>query len=242
VIQLFVGTDEREAIGLHVFNHSVWSRASQPVSITPIQGVTDGTNAFTLARFLIPYHMGYNGFAIWMDGSDMLCLADIAELWALRNPFYALQVVKHDYKTRWPTKYLGQKNLDYPRKNWSSLMMINCAHFAWRNRITPENISEMSGSTLHRFDFLKDEYIGALPKQWNYLCAEPNQEGPAKIAHFTIGLPIWYSDTEYANEWRKEQKKSMGYQHWVPPNGQNQPSTDASPPDRNTDPQSQESA
>lgn len=216
MINLFVGTDPRESIGLATFTHSVWSRASEPVSITPIQARTDGTNAFTLARFLIPHYMGYQGFAIWADGSDMLCLADITELWALRNPYCAVQVVKHDYQTNWPVKYLGQKNLDYPRKNWSSLMLINCAHFAWRDRIRPDNLHEMSGSVLHRFDFLKDEFIGALPKEWNYLCNEPNQTGPAKIAHYTIGLPVWYSDSEYAKEWCAEQKKSVSYQYWTP--------------------------
>jgi len=216
MIQLFVGIDPRESIGLHIFNHSVWSRSSVPVSITPIHGFTDGTNAFTLARFLIPHYMGYSGFAIFADGSDMLCMADIAELWGMRNPYCAVQVVKHEYKTRWPKKYLGQPNLDYERKNWSSLMLINCAHFAWRNRITPENIGEMSGSTLHRFEFLKDEYIGALPKQWNYLCMEPNQEGPAKISHYTVGLPVWYSDSEYAKEWNAEKNKAISYQYWSP--------------------------
>lgn len=229
MIPLFVGQDAREAIGLSVFCHSVWSRTSQPVSITPISATTDGTNAFTLARFLIPHYMGYQGFAIWADGSDMLCLADIAHLWDLRNPYYAVQVVKHDYETNWPVKYLGQKNLNYPRKNWSSLMLINCNHFHWRNKVTPENIHELSSSVLPRFEFIKDEFIGALPARWNYLCNEPNQQGPAKIAHYTVGLPVWYSNGEYADEWRMEQKRANYYQYWTP-SRTSPPSTDAAPP------------
>ncbi len=215
MIPLFVGIDAREAIGLNVFTHSVWSRASQPVSITPVSGPTDGTNAFTLARFLVPQMMGYKGFAIFADGSDMLCLTDIAELWALCDPFKAVQVVKHDYQTNFPVKYLGQPNLSYARKNWSSLMLINCNHFAWR-RMDAEAVKSLGGQVLHRFEFIKDEFIGDLPPEWNYLCDEPNQTGPAKIAHLTVGLPVWYPDCEYADEWRKERDAMLQYQEWKP--------------------------
>ena len=216
-IQLFVGSDEREQVGLHVFCSSVWRHASVPVSITPIshKALSDGTNAFTLSRFLVPYMMRYQGAAIWADGSDMLCMADIAELWALRDVFKAVQVVKHDYQTRHPGKYLGQKNYDYPKKNQSSLMLINCAHFGWRN-IKPQSIIDMPGSELHRFNFLKDDVIGELPPEWNYICNEPNQHGPAKIAHYSIGLPVWYRDTEYSVDWFSERDKMLSYQEWKP--------------------------
>jgi len=212
-----VGTDEREQVGLHVFCSSVWRHASVPVAITPIshKGLSDGTNAFTLSRFLVPFMRGYKGVAIWADGSDMLCRADIAELAALFDPFKAVQVVKHDYQTRHPVKYLGQKNYDYPRKNWSSLMIINCAHFGWRN-IRPDSIADMPGTELHRFNFLKDEQIGELPKEWNYLVEEPNQATDAKIAHFTVGLPVWYPQHRYADEWFAEKDKMNYSQPWRP--------------------------
>lgn len=217
MIPIFVGRDERESIGLSVFTHSVWSRTSEPVSITPLSARTDGSNAFTLARFLIPYHMRYQGFAIWADGSDMLCLADIAELWALRDIYKAVQVVKHDYKTRHPVKYLGQKNYDYPRKNWSSLMIINCAHFAWRDRIRPDNLHEMSGEVLHRFAFIKDEDVGELPIEWNFITGEDEQSlGMPKIVHYSLGLPVWkpYNTWPYAKEWNKELMASNYFQPW----------------------------
>jgi hypothetical protein len=45
-----------------------------------------------------------------------------------------VQVVKHDYKTKFPRKYLGTEmesaNENYPRKNWSSLILWNC----WAHR------------------------------------------------------------------------------------------------------------
>lgn len=215
MIPIFVGRDERESVGLSVFCSSVWTRATQPVSITPLSARTDGTNTFTLARFLIPYYMRYYGHAIWADGSDMLCLADIAELWALRDPFKAVQVVKHDYKTQHSVKYLGQKNYDYERKNWSSLMIINAAHFAWRDKIRPDNLHEMSGEVLHRFAFIRDEHIGALPIEWNWLDEYGHRE-PVKIIHATNGIPVWkpYCDWWYADQWRKELKAANHFQPW----------------------------
>jgi len=121
MINLYVGFDEREEIGFHTFCSSVIHHATEPVSIMPLHlqclsklydgGHRDGTNAFIYSRFLIPYIQGFNGTAIFMDGSDMLCKADIAELWAMRNPFVAVQVVPHDYKTKHPQKKRSRTTL-----------------------------------------------------------------------------------------------------------------------------------
>lgn len=216
MIHLFCGADPREAIGLSVFCHSVWKLASEPVSITPLGELvkTDGTNAFTKSRFLVPQIMGYKGMAIFADGSDMLCRADVAELAALADKRFAVQVVKHDYKTKFPFKYLGQPNLDYPRKNWSSLMIINCDHWAWR-KLNEASIPTMTGQYLHRFEFLRDDDIGALPPGWNHLVAEQEQNENAAIAHFSIGLPVWYPDHEFSVEWFQEAAAMSNYQPWV---------------------------
>lgn len=216
MINLFCGSDPREKIGLSVFCHSVWSRASEPVSITPLGELvkTDGTNAFTKSRFLVPMLMGYRGMAIFADGSDMLCRADIAELAALFDRRFAVQVVKHDYRTKWPVKYLGQKNEDYPRKNWSSLMLMNCSHWAWK-KIHTGTINALSGQYLHRFEFLSDDEIGVLPKEWNHLVAEEPYNKNAAIAHFSIGIPVWYPLHDYAAEWFHEGNQSASFQPWV---------------------------
>src|SRR5690349_12467361 len=161
MIRIFTGFDPRESIGHAVFCHSVWSRTQYPVSIARCPNTigTDGTNAFTKSRFLVPYFCDYEGWALFMDGADMLCLADISKLWQMRDKSYAVQVVKHNYKTLHPIKYLGEKNLDYPRKNWSSVMLINCQHDSWKS-INPVSIKNMTGAQLHRFTFLRDELVG----------------------------------------------------------------------------------
>ena len=215
-VQLFAGFDEREEVGYHAFCSSVIQRSTVPVSITPLSLVTvqrlygaghrDGSNGFVYLRFLIPYLMGYEGWAIFCDGSDMLMRADIAELADLYDPYKAVQVVKHDYRTKHPRKYLGTPmeaaNADYQRKQWSSVMLINCGHYAWRD-MTPANVAAMTGRSLHRFEFIDDDRIGGLPKEWNHLVGEQEPNPDAKLAHFTLGIPAFahYKDSEHAGEW-----------------------------------------
>ena len=132
-INLVVGFDQREAVAYHTFCQSVLETASLPVRFLPLaentlvdykETHTDGSNRFIYSRFLTPYLMGFQGWAIFADG-DMVCQTDIKALWDLRDPSKALQVVQHDYQTKAHTKYLGNKNENYPRKNWSSLILWN---------------------------------------------------------------------------------------------------------------------
>ena len=203
MINIFAGFDQREEAGYHAFTSSVLEHASAPFTVTPLHlqlfrsfyapGVRDGSNAFVYTRFLIPFLQGYTGSAIFCDGSDMLMKADIAELWALRDPYKPVQVVKHDYRTKWPRKYLGTKmeapNEDYPRKHWSSVMILNCMHMSWR-KLTPESVQKMTGQELHRFSWLQEDEIGELPKEWNWLVQEDGPNPDAKLLHFSSGVPL----------------------------------------------------
>ena len=208
MIRIFAGYDPREAIGYHVFCQSLIERSTDGVAITPLFGKQrDGTNAFTYQRFLIPYFMGFQGRAIFLDGADMLMLGDIAELDKLYDPTKAVQVVKHDYQTKHPRKYIGtpmeSANRDYPRKNWSSLILWNCSHP--RNKVlTPEFIEENSGADLHRFGWLPDSLIGEIPREWNVLVGEQDHLR-IKIAHYTLGIPEFefYEDCDYSEEWKR---------------------------------------
>lgn len=211
LIRLFVGYDTREAVAFDVFQASVIKHASRPVSFTPLslkcldgiytEAHHDGSNQFIYSRFLVPYLCGFKGWAIFADG-DMLVREDIAKLWALRDPDKAVQVVKHDYCTKAPVKYLGAKNEDYPRKNWSSLILWNCGHPA-NQRLTPEWIETSSGRQLHRFEWLKDCQIGSLPQKWNWLVGEYDYNQDAKLVHYTLGTPCFrgYSKCDYSVQW-----------------------------------------
>lgn len=218
MIHLFAGFDEREEVGYHAFTSSIIKNSTVPVAITPLsekglsrcyaEGQRDGSNAFTYSRFLIPFLMDYSGWAIFADGCDMIVKEDLYELAKLRDPFKAVQVVKHDYKTKHARKYIGEPmesvNADYPRKNWSSLMLINCAHYAWRS-LNPETVAKLPGSYLHRLEFIDDRFIGGLPVEWNWLADEYGENAEAKLLHWTAGIPAFkhYQNAPMAEEWFK---------------------------------------
>lgn len=214
MITVFVGYDPREAVGYSVFCHSVLTRTRAKVCFVPVRGGErrDGSNDFIYARFLTAWVMGFKGRAIWADG-DMLCRGDIEELPDLLPPNRDVAVVKHDYKTKHPRKYLGAPNADYPRKNWSSLMVLDCATYPWR-KFTPDFVRQASGAELHRFSFFDDDRIAELPAKWNHLVGEFEPNPAAKIAHFTIGLPCWapYDSWEFADEWRAEREAMLDFQ------------------------------
>src|SRR5678809_320574 len=216
MIPLFVGYDHKEAVAYSVFCHSVLARTKAEVAFIPLTGekVQGSSNRFNAVRFEIAERLGFKGWGIWADG-DMLCRADIQELWDLRERDCDVMVVKHEYSTKHPIKFLGQENHDYPRKNWSSLMLVNAGNYPWR-KITKDYIAQAKPSHLHRFEFLKDERIGDLPKEWNWLVGEYEHNQQAKLAHFTIGVPCWskYRDCDYADEWRTELKAMLQFEPW----------------------------
>ena len=212
-IPVFVGYDPREAIAYHTCVNSIIRHASRPVAIIPIalnlfqdykETHTDGSNHFIYTRFLVPHLMGFKGWAIFIDG-DMIIRGDMVELWNLREVDKDVMVVKHDYQTCMPVKYLGAKNENYPRKNWSSVILWNCNSFPNR-QLTPEFVQTSSGSFLHRFSWLDDDRIGDLPPEWNWLPDEYGPNAQAKLLHYTLGTPCFqeFADTPQGNERHRE--------------------------------------
>ena len=212
-IPIFIGYDPREAVAYHTCANSIIRQASQPVAIIPLalnlfndytETHTDGSNQFIYSRFLVPHLMGYSGHAIFIDG-DMIVRGDIVELWNLREFDKDVQVVKHDYQTKMTEKYLGAKNENYPRKNWSSVILWNCNSHPNR-KLTPEFIQKSTGAQLHRFTWIEDARIGELPREWNWL---PDEYGPnldAKLLHYTLGTPCFheFATTPQSDEWHRE--------------------------------------
>lgn len=211
-IQLFAGFDEREAAGFHVFASSVIRRATKPVALTPLSslGLPMGSNSFTLSRFIVPAIMGFQGHAIFVDGCDMLALADIAQLDDLFDDRYAVQCVQHpDYESEHARKYVGTDmecvQSSYSRKNWASVMLLNCAHSAWKG-VTPDVICELPSLHFLQFQNLLDEEIGRLPPEWNVLVDEGQDASRAKLLHWTAGLPSFrhYRNARNSIDWFQE--------------------------------------
>jgi lipopolysaccharide biosynthesis glycosyltransferase len=227
MLRIFIGYDEREAVAFHVLCHSIQRRASIPISITPLNRATlkavfdrprgeyESTD-FSISRFIVPYLCDYEGWSVFMD-CDMLCLGDVAELarYATLMDKYAIAVrcVTHQYEPATDTKFLGQVQTTYGRKNWSSMMLFN--NNLCRN-LTPEYVNQAPGLDLHQFQWVDERKISALPKAWNCLVGEENQvpTEEAKLLHFTNGGPWFeeYKNTECAAIWDLELVHMTGVQ------------------------------
>ena len=215
VARIFIGYDDNETVAFHVLSHSILRNSSIPVTITPIVKRHMGgfyerersnieSTDFSFTRFLTPFLCGYEGWAAFMD-CDMLMVGDVAELWSLRDDRYSVMCVKHDYRPVEDTKFLGQVQTKYEKKNWSSVMLFNNAKCT---TLTPQVVESESGLYLHQFKWLSsDSEIGELPNAWNYLVGEPvPRPTEPKLVHYTLGGPYFekYAGCEYAEHWRAE--------------------------------------
>jgi lipopolysaccharide biosynthesis glycosyltransferase len=193
-------------------------KSSLPIAFIPLAINTlkdyeekhvDKSNDFIYSRFLTPYLNNFQGWAIFADG-DMICQADIKDLWDLRDESKALLVVKHNYQTKSHHKYLGNVNENYPRKNWSSLILWNCGH-PKHQILTPDFIANQTGKFLHRFSWLDDTDIGELSPEWNWLAIEYPENKNAKLIHYTLGTPCFkdYRNSEMSEIWHVTQKRIL---------------------------------
>lgn len=218
-LRIMIGYDSKEPAAYHVLAHSIIRRASHPVSITPLhlpslrhiytreRGPTESTE-FSITRFLVPHLSGFGGgYSIFMD-CDMLCRVDIGDimLYVMADPGKAVYVCQHDYTPKNTFKFQGKLQMGYPRKNWSSLMVFDnarCAH------LTTEYVNQASGLDLHQFNWLKDDQIGSLPLEWNWLVGEYPANLYARILHYTIGGPWWpdCAHCDHADLWLNEREE-----------------------------------
>lgn len=228
-LRVFVGYDTREDIAYQVCEHSLKSR-NENVEVRPlkIKELTDqgwysrpvdklGSTEFTFTRFLIPELCNFNGWALFCD-CDIIFLEDVKKLFDQADDKYAVMCVHHDYTPKESHKMDGQTQTLYPRKNWSSMVLWNCGHPS-NKQIDMELVNnvETTGKYLHRFSWLKDEEIGKLNHEWNWLVGwyqEP-ADGSPKAIHYTEGGPWFanYRHCDYHEEWKNELKNMMETQY-----------------------------
>jgi hypothetical protein len=197
-MRIFIGYDDRQPVAYNVLQYSIMSRATKPVSITPLvigqlPIKRTGLTPFTYSRFLVPWLCGFQGTALFLD-IDMLVLSDIAQLFDLADGS-AVQVVKHEARFEWP-----------------SVMLFNCAHPDHRC-LTPEYVETTDNKTLFGLGWTSN--IGDLPADWNHLVMYDPPK-PAKLLHYTAGLPCFPETKElgYAAEWMNELKAAMNARPW----------------------------
>lgn len=251
VTPVYIGWDAREPLAWEVCDFSIRRRATAPIKtvklaepalrkaglfgrryLTEEDGqrvdVADGrpySTSFAFTRFIVP-RLTRTGWAVFCDG-DFLFLKDIAELLELADDRYAVMVVKHQHKPSETTKMDGVKQGPYPRKNWSSLVLWNCDHDANREMVNDRDFEREGGRWLHAFEWLRDDEIGALPEEWNWLAgASPTIEGTQSLdiigkngaglgaIHYTSGGP-WFADhtdCPFSQAWVKEAADLASYE------------------------------
>ena len=130
----------------------------------------------------------------------MIVREDLQNLFIYLTNF-AVQVVKHDYKTKFPIKYLDQK-MKITQKKLEFCHFVNCEH-PKNKSLTPSFIENTQGSFLHRFSWLNNDEIGEIPKKWNHLVKEYPHNNNSSLLHYTVGAPCFhdYRDGVEAKIW-----------------------------------------
>ncbi|HWC03753.1 MAG TPA: glycosyltransferase [Methylomirabilota bacterium] len=212
VDRIFVGYERKQDLAYQVLVYSLRKHASRPLDIRPLELAALGlrrpfdplaSTEFTYTRFLVPALCGFAGRALYMD-CDMLCLADVTEVLDLDLRDHWLRVVHHDHRPTSTVKMDGRVQTAYPRKNWSSVMLLDCSKLTmW----SVENVETRSPQWLHRFEPIPDERIGELPPQWNVL---DRYDADTKLIHYTDGGP-WLPNRRahpYGDVWFRYAKES----------------------------------
>lgn len=234
-LEIYIGWDPREEDAYNVCEHSLRRHSSIDLNVRPVRlsdlreaglytrstETRDGklwdtisgapmSTEFAISRFFVPLlarHDGKSGWAIFCD-CDFLWLKDISKLEKQLDPEKALCCVQHNYQVVEGTKMDGQVQLNYARKNWSSLMAFNLNHPA-NNDLDLSLLNGVPGRDLHRFCWLKDDDIGAITPDWNWLegTYKASEIEPSAV-HFTRGGP-WmkgWENVDFADAWIAERR------------------------------------
>ncbi len=213
--KIYIGYDSKHPIASKVCEYSLRKHSKdldiELLKLSDLEQLywreyKDQSTEFTYTRFLVPYLQDYNGWALFCD-DDFLFLKDVTKIFKYADDKYAVMCCQHDYTPRAITKMLGKKQIPYKRKNWSSLMLINCGHESVK-KLDLSTVSEQSGKYLHQFEWLKPHEIGSIPRHWNWLVNwyKENDEDKPSALHFTEGGP-WIVDSEYKDLWLKYKKQ-----------------------------------
>jgi len=142
---------------------------------------------FTYSRFLIPYLENYEGFSIFLD-DDILFDGSILPMFYFMNPDDAVACIQYDFDKYVDTKFNGEKNVSYPKKLWSSLMIFNNGHEDCK-KLTPEIVNTESGKYLHQFEWT--DKISEIPEWFVFTEGHDTEETKWRplAVHYTRGGP-----------------------------------------------------
>ncbi len=142
---------------------------------------------FTYSRFLIPHLENYEGFSIFLD-DDILFTESILPMFNFLDMDDAVACIKYDFDKYAETKFTGEKNVSYPKKLWSSLMIFNNGHEDCK-KLTPEIVNTESGKYLHQFEWT--DKISEIPDWYVFTEGHDTEETNWRPSayHYTRGGP-----------------------------------------------------
>ena len=111
---------------------------------------------------------------------------------------------------------MGNKQYNYPRKNWSSFVYWNCEHEK-NLKLDLNVVNNEPPEYLHRFKWLNDDEIGDLGKSWNFLVGEYDKPKiTPNVIHWTLGGPYFndFKETDYASLWNAEKNLAFHCDQW----------------------------
>jgi hypothetical protein len=211
-LKVFIGYDHRQPVSYNVLQHSIFSHASKPVSITALvysqlpltrdeywrdgnryDARKIGLTPFTFTRFLVPYLCSFKGWALFLD-IDMLVKDDIAKLFELADSKYTVMVSKNE-----------------KRFEWASMMLFNCEKCTI---LTPDYVDKANG--LHQIRWCDESEVGDLPREWNHLVGYDDERKDAKLIHFTQGVPCFQEtiECEYSTDWHNQHRLGNASLPW----------------------------
>lgn len=214
-IKVYIGVEPKTVIAYKVLEHSIRTRTTRPVEITPMFGtgweypikdIKVGTG-FSLRRWMIPAACKWEGHAIYLD-SDQIVFGDIGELYDLG---VELMAARPGGKAAIACTFQPDK---YSKEPWAqtSVMVIDCLEagtqeywqfridevLAWlRNNTGNQNYARlMHGEGIRIAD--------PLPVEWNHL--NTFEAGKTKLLHYTKEpeQPWVRPDHPLAYLWKKE--------------------------------------
>jgi lipopolysaccharide biosynthesis glycosyltransferase len=199
-LRVFIGYDARQPISYTVLQYSIVKNSSKPVSLAALNikhspGLRCGLTPFTFSRFLVPYLCNYEGWALFLD-IDILVKGDIAELFSFADDKYAVMVSKNEKH----------------RFEWASVMLFNCAKC---KALTPDVVNTKDG--LHGINWVPDEEIGDLPREWNHLVGYDEPRENPKLIHYTQGVPLFQEvgPCEHRDIWHEYAQEAVSSVPWI---------------------------
>lgn len=198
IYRIFIGFDPRQCVSFNVCQFSILRRASKPISITPMVIETlpigrAGLTPFTYSRFLIPYLMGFKGWALWLD-PDILVWEDPLRIFDYADPSKAVIVAE------------GVKPFER-----AAVMLFNCSHPDNR-ALTPEAVE--AADDLHRIGWTEPGYF---PHRWNHCVGYSEPSEDIGLIHYTMGVPAFAEtrDCEHQEKWVAELRLMNSVKSWA---------------------------